>query len=221
MPSISVAPIYTDAWAKTKYEAMATIVEPIPNFPDTTLLGVTCRNYWVRFYYTEINLARWVQVSAITTYTDEERILCALTAATPESALSNQTTELSFTCPASTAQDSYGWIPLPDISSDFFLTYFACQIAFTGSPQTGTYARLSLYRMASGTPTTAASEVYGATSTNLGATYHSLNYTISGGYRIVDNYQYSFRIRFGFVTGVAGACIGYAKTFRLYRERTA
>ena len=221
MPSISVAPIYTDAWAKTKYEAMATIVQPIPNFPDTTLLGVTCRNYWVRFYYTEINLARWVQISAITTYTDEERVLCALSGATPESSLSNETTEMSFSCPTYVPQDNYGFVPLPDISSDWYLTYFACQIAFTGSPVVGTYARLSLYRMASGTPTTAASEVYGATSTDLGATYHSLNYTISTPYAIRDNYQYSFRIHFYFASMPSVGATAFAKAFRLYRQRTA
>jgi hypothetical protein len=221
MPSISVAPIYTDAWAKTIYEGQARIVYPLPNSPDVTLLGVTCRLYWVRFFFTEINLPRWVEISAIVSWTDQERIECALAGATPEAYLSNRATELLVTTPVGTATDFYAQIPLPPISSDFTLLEFQCRIGFGSIPNAGTLIDLTLYRMTSGTPGTAASAVYTVQSTSLTTTYHVVSKSIPAGYTFIDAYQYGLEIHWHLIPIGAATLSGYAKAFYLYRSRIA
>lgn len=70
MPTIDVCDIWLDAWAKTAYEGKAKIIAPLPDTPSKTINGVTCDLYWVRFWYTEINLRRWLDVSDIETWYD-------------------------------------------------------------------------------------------------------------------------------------------------------
>jgi len=81
MPTIEVAPIYSDPWTQTVYEGMAQLMLAVPDTPDKTLAGITCRLYCIRFFYTSIDKKRWVEVSAITTWQDSEDLILPVSGA--------------------------------------------------------------------------------------------------------------------------------------------
>lgn len=70
MPSISVAPVYSDPWVKDHYEGMAKLIEQVVDVADKTLNAITCQLWCIRFFYTEINVRRWVDVAEIDTWQD-------------------------------------------------------------------------------------------------------------------------------------------------------
>lgn len=70
MPPVDVAPIYSDPWTQQHYEGMARLIEAVPDTADKTINAITCRFYCIRFFYTEVNRRRWVEVSAIVTWQD-------------------------------------------------------------------------------------------------------------------------------------------------------
>jgi hypothetical protein len=219
MTTYAVAPIYTDAWAKTLYEGVAKIVAPIPNFPDTTLLGVTCRNYWVQFFFTEIALQRWVQISSITTYSDLEDYQTSISAARPDSYNTNNDTELCVVCPPQAVTDVDIFIPLPAWSNQFTLARFSCRYACTNSPLATSSLRLSIMRMGSATPATAATEHDYVETQTFTSSYVYLPHDVSPPYTMLDQYQHACRMRLHIVGAIAGNCLAYIRTIQFRRLR--
>jgi hypothetical protein len=219
MTTYNVAPIYTDAWAKTLYEGVAKVVAPIPNSPDTTLLGVTCRNYWVQFFFTEICVMRWVEISSITTYSDLEDYQTSITAARPNTYNTNEDTEICVVNPPVAATDTDIFIPLPAWSNQFTLARFSCRHACTNSPAAQSTLRLSIMRMGSATPATAATEQDYVQTTTFTASYVYLAHDVSPAYTMLDQYQHALRIRWHIVGGSSGNCLAYIRSIQFRRLR--
>ena len=78
MPTVDVAPIYSDAWTKQHYEGMARLILRTPDTAEKTIAGVTCQHWCVRFFFTEISMPRWVDVAEITTWQDTEDLILGL-----------------------------------------------------------------------------------------------------------------------------------------------
>jgi hypothetical protein len=221
MPTLQVAPIYADAWAKTNFEAQAVIADKPYWSYAVTLLGVTCSQYWVRFFYTEINLLRWVQDSAIVTLTDEERLLASLTDAVPATYTVGANNELKVPAAIGATFVATIYIPIPKMSNNYTLTRFSCEWAQTGAVLGASNIIGSVCMLAPNAPGVGSVVLYSFTANTPGNAYAEVSYTPATPYAFVAGNTYTFRI----IMDVRAnpVTIGYlwTKNFQFWIERTA
>jgi len=152
MPNLDVAPIYSDAWALTDYEGMAVIVEEDLHSVETTLLGITCRLYWVRFFYTEINLSRWVQVSSISDWTNIQRRSIPCSSVSESGLLRGYGSQLRRSASTYAGALWTYYLDMPSLSFEDSIIAMSCNFSIPTSCHADTSVELAIFSHDSSTP---------------------------------------------------------------------
>jgi hypothetical protein len=213
MPTINVAPIYSDAWAKTDYTGMAIIVEEDKRSIETTLLGVTCRLYWVRFFYTEINLSRWVEVSSIVVWTDLQRRTIPVSSLDISANTVNYATEFARKIDSTPGASYLYSLDLPSFALEDILYGFGCLYSIPTDAHASSYVKIELFDQSNTTPDTAAVSKGAAQSWTQSATYLSLTHSLATPLSMTTAQSLAFSLRvYQKLNGVANLYI-YCKSF--------
>ena len=187
MPPLNVAPIYTDAFVKTVYEGMAIIVEENLHSVETTLLGVTCRLYWVRFFYTEINLLRWVEVSSIETWSDPIRRSIPIASVVGGGTWSNYDTELRFIIDSVGGTNAYSYFCMPDLSLEDIILSFGILFSIAVGAHADSFVKLLLLNQPNTTPNTACLTLDSCISYSQSNTYAALAKTLGTPFSVLSS----------------------------------
>lgn len=209
---MQVAPVYTNAWEKTWYEGQAVLVIAPHWSYSKTLLGVTCTLYLVKFFYTEINLERWIDDADIDTWTDLEQHSLSIAAAFPSTYITNYATELKWERAASTSLILSTYIPLPTYSAEDEIHSISLYFAFTNNVDVGSYVRFELRAMDSLTPAAAPTLYVGAQGPTQPPQYIKLEKIFDPVLSFTPHTQLSLRIVTSLVASGAGAAQAYVKT---------
>ena len=211
MPTISVAPVYTDPWAKTTFEAQAIVAEKPYWSRTVTLLGVTCSEYWVRFFYTEINLLRWVQDSAITTWAALETRYIPITTAFTAFAFSTYRNECRVLSPVASSQNDNIFCGLTMLRDSDSIVAAGCSIALHTSLYVTSLCRIALLSQASTTPWTAAATLLDAHTHTLSLTYIDYTPTLATPHTPLQGESLSLLIQLYHGVSVGPAVYSYVK----------
>ena len=220
MPPLDVAPIYTDAFAKTIYEGMAIIIEENIRSVETTLLGVTCRLYWVKFFYTEINLLRWVDVAAIAAWSDPFRHYIPINSTQLYSTVVNLSTEFRALIYHATGVAAYFYLDMPQLSKEDIILACGCLFSIPTTADPVCNVRLSLFNQPSTTPNNTAVEGEAAYSYSQSDTYIPLALSLLTPISLDDTSSMSLRLRIYQKILLTSSTYVYAKSFWLDTVRT-
>jgi len=196
MPTINVAPIYSDAWQKDWYEGQAIIVEESLRSVETTLLGVTCRLYWVRFFYTEINLSRWVEVSSIEEWTDTERRSIPCSSISDKTLLRGYATQLRQLMSTVGGKLWTYYVDMPHLSSEDQIIALGCEFSIPILSQPSSYVRIDIFSHDSTTPDDTYDTLASKQLSTQSDTYIPLQHTIPSPIIVADHPSLSMRLRF-------------------------
>ena len=196
MPTINVSEIYTDAWKKDYYEGIAVIVEEDIHSVETTLLGITCRLYWIRFFYTEINLLRWVEVASIVPWTDTERRSIPCSSVSDSSLLRGYATQLRRLMSTVGGATWTYYVDMPHLSLEDQIIAFGCDFSIPTGVDPASYFRIDIFSHDSTTPNDTYDTLASKLGNTLSDTYIPFSYTIPSPIVVSDHPSLSFRLRF-------------------------
>jgi hypothetical protein len=174
MPTINVAPIYTNAFAKTIYEGFAIVVEEDLHSVKTTLLGVTCRLYWVKFFYTEINVLRWVELTSIQAWTDLQRRTIPCSSVDDATWFINSATEIQRLINSTPGTGYIRYFNIPHLALEDVIYALGCLFSIPTLADPACYCELSIYDQSNTTPFTNAIKLDSVLSYTQSNTYISL-----------------------------------------------
>ena len=195
MPTIDVAEIYTDPWTETDYEGMAVIVEEDLHSVETTLLGITCRLYWVRFFYTEINLSRWVEVSSILVWEDFQRRSIPCSWVTDHALMDGYGSQIRRSISSSAGATWTYYLGVPPLSVDDTILRFGCQFSIPTQADATTFVALTLFSHDSSDPNAAANNLADYHLHTQSATYIPFLYTFPTPVIVANHPSLSLRLR--------------------------
>lgn len=220
MPSVDVAPIYSDPWTQSHYEGMARLIEAVPDTADKTLNDITCRYYCVRFFYTSVNRRRWVEVSAITTWEDSLDRYASLTPASDMTKHVQSNTAVALISVAMPGATHAFYIGVPALAVDQVILGYGFESRIHTALNVASYVMVDLYDNSADDPVVGPVSLATGTEQNQSDTYIPFYKELAAPHTILAGEGFSFRLVLHAVSGPGPAKSVYLRAPFVRLERT-